>query len=599
MNGYLANLSVRGKIVLLISTVVSVLLLAVLAAVWMQGRTQVKTALLDDFKARNNAFLSIEEYRIRDRAHVAYLIAAKSAPLFKASEKGERCHFLHHLMEAQNSDPNDSAHFDYAAIQGLDGQVLAIALRGLPVCDPELEKWPLPDVRAAQGKLPLLTSWHTPNGDVYTIYAAPVTDGLSTTGISTNPLGTLSLGYRLNDESASMVQRRASVDVVFWHEAESPRGLEQVVFASSNKDFAGALAGKLADARNGISFDTGGERFQLEEVALQAPGVIIQNPEHVHLGAVQSITRRLLPFTSLQTYLIVLAACSLVLGVGLGLIFSSPIVKPLVGLADVAREVEKGKYDGIQQLRVDHRRQFESLDEIGTLCRAFEDMVVGLTQRQEMSKYMSHSAFDSLGHCGTCHTERKWMVVLFSDIRNFTGFSEGRDPETVVQRLNQVLGIQAEFVAKHGGDIDKFIGDAMVAWFTGDDRCRRAVSAAREMLAELNNRVGACAGAQIGVGIHVGEVIVGALGSENRLDYTAIGSTVNLSERLCAAAQRGQVLISQAVATELGDSVPLHPLDPIHVKGFAEQIHIYEVVLDMASGAAAAACDDVPNARVN
>jgi class 3 adenylate cyclase len=595
MTGYLANLSVRSKIVLLISGLVSLLLIAVLAAVWMQGRTEVKTVIRGDFKSRENAFLSIEEYRIRDRAHVAYLIGTKTPQLIKQGDHAQRCQYLEHVLNVPGTDPNDSAHFDYASLQDLNGQVLALAVRGQPLCDPRIERWRLPDVSATlEQKMPLLTIWQAGDGNIYTIYAARVTDAASS-----QPMGTIAIGYLLDNAAATMVEKRAGVGVVFWHEESSQsRPPEPVVFASSNSSFPAALAGKLAGADSGIRFDTGGEKFLLEEIALQAPGVVVRNPENIHIGVVQSITERLLPFTKLQSYLTVLAACSLLLGVALGVIFSSPIVKPLVGLANVAREVEKGKYDGIQQLRADHQRQFESLDEIGTLCRAFEDMVAGLTQRQEMSKYMSHSAFDSLGHCGTCHTERKWMVVLFSDIRNFTGFSEGRDPESVVDRLNQVLGIQAEFVAKHGGDIDKFIGDAMVAWFTGDDRCRRAVSAAREMLAELSSRIGACAGAQVGVGIHVGEVIVGALGSQNRLDYTAIGSTVNLSERLCAAAQRGQILISQAVATELGDCVPLHALDPIHVKGFAEQIHVYEVIGDMAS-AATAGPQDIPNATIN
>ncbi|HZP22091.1 MAG TPA: adenylate/guanylate cyclase domain-containing protein [Terriglobales bacterium] len=595
MSGFLANLSVRSKIVILISAVVSLLLAAVLTTVWMQGRTEVKRVLENDFRARENAFLSIEQYRIRDRAHVAYLIGAKSSQLFKPSEKAQRCQFLQHIVDAQGTDPNDSAHIDYAALQDIHGQVLAIALRGQPLCDRELERWVLPDVHAALDKVPLLTSWRDPSGNIYSIYAARVT-----TGISTEPIGTMAIGYRTDNGSAAMVHRRATVDVVFWHEEDTQTGgLEPVVFAASNPAFPAALAGKLADARNGVRFQTGGEQFLLQEVAIQAPGVVVHNPEHVHLGVVQSITQRLQPFNKLQTYLAVLAICALLLGIALGLVFSSPIVKPLLGLASVAREVEKGKYDGIQQLRVAHRRQFESHDEIGTLCRAFEDMVAGVTQRQAMSKFMSHTAYSSLEACGTCHTERKWMVVLFSDIRNFSGFSDGRDPESVVQRLNQVLGIQADVVSKHGGDIDKFIGDAMVAWFSGDDRCRRAVTAAREMLSELAVNVGPCAGGQVGVGIHVGEVIVGALGSPNRLDYTAIGSTVNLAERLCSAAQRGQILISQAVVTELGNAVPLHALDPIHVKGFAEQIAVYEAFPETPAAQAAGAAQDTPKLTVN
>jgi class 3 adenylate cyclase len=591
MIGYLTNLSVRGKIVLLISAVVSLLLAAVLAVLWVQNRYEVKTVIEHEFQGRETAFLSIERYRLRDRAHLVYLITSKTSQLIKQADKAERCQYLQQILNLQSTDPDDSSPIDYVALRGTDGQLLAIALRGHPLCASELEASRLPDVHRALGDLPLVTTWQSPDGDMYTVYVARVNDGPEPTEPA---LGTLSVGYRLDNATAALFKKRAGVDVVFWNEEDSPtRGVGTVVFATSDPNLTSALTGKLDASNSAVRFKSGGELYLLKEVELSVPDVILDNPERVHTAVVQSISQRLRSFTVLRNYLLIMAACALLLGVVLGVIFSSPIVKPLVGLANVAREVEKGKYDGIQQLRAEQRREFESRDEIGTLCRAFEDMVTGLAQRQEMSKYMSHSAMNSLAQGGPCPSERKWMCVLFSDIRNFSGYSDGRDPESVVQRLNQVLGIQAEAVGKHGGDIDKFIGDAMFAFFTGDDRCQRAVAAAREMLAELNTRIGPYAGAQIGVGIHVGEVIAGALGSQNRRDYTAIGSTVNLSERLCSVAQRGQILISQAVATELGDSVPLHPLDPIHVKGFAEEIHVYEVVMDVASRASTAS-DDIP-----
>jgi adenylate cyclase len=168
------------------------------------------------------------------------------------------------------------------------------------------------------------------------------------------------------------------------------------------------------------------------------------------------------------------------------------------------------------------------------------------------------------------------MAVMFSDIRDFTGFSEGRDPEFVVQKLNDVLGIQAEIVSKHGGDVDKFIGDAMVAWFTGPDRCQRAIQAAQEMMARLSEQIGDCGGARVGVGVHVGELIVGAIGSRERMDYTAIGSTVNLAARLCSAAQGGQILMSHAVVREVGSDFDIRPVSTLSLKGFAEPIPVYE-----------------------
>jgi adenylate cyclase len=194
---------------------------------------------------------------------------------------------------------------------------------------------------------------------------------------------------------------------------------------------------------------------------------------------------------------------------------------------------------------------------------------------------MSRSAYQMLEQNGTANPdgERKWMVVVFSDVRGFTAFSEDRDPAMVIHRLNDVLGLEADVVRRHGGDVDKFVGDAMFAWFFGPDRCKRAVDAAAEILAELHTRFGRKAGTEIGFGIHVGEVVVGSMGSQDRRDYTAIGRSVNLAARLCSAAKAGQILVSQAVATELEGSVPLNALAAVPVKGFPEPVKIFEVEL--------------------
>jgi len=343
----------------------------------------------------------------------------------------------------------------------------------------------------------------------------------------------------------------------------------------------------LPDGNKNADFTAEGARYLLQQVTVEAPGVIREDPERIHIGMVESLTERMRPLTLLQRYLAILAVCFLLIGIGLGLLLSGPIVKPLIGLANVARDVKEGKYEGIKQLKEQNRRIFESHDEIGILCRAFEEMVSALKQRRAMSKLISRAAYNSLESSGAfkVQTERKWMAVMFSDIRDFTSFSEGRDPELVVQRLNEVLAIQAEVVTKHGGDVDKFIGDAMVAWFSGPDRCQRAMQAAREMMSELSARIGECSGARVGVGLHVGEVIVGAIGSRERMDYTAIGSTVNLAARLCSAAKGGQVLMSQAVVRELGEHFEVRPMPALTLKGFAEAIPVYEVPIESACAA--------------
>jgi adenylate cyclase len=202
------------------------------------------------------------------------------------------------------------------------------------------------------------------------------------------------------------------------------------------------------------------------------------------------------------------------------------------------------------------------------LFRYFNDISI----RGKLTTEIRNKAKSSL-------TARASMAVLFADVRQFSKFSETRDPEEVIGLLNEVLSIEAEIIKKHNGDIDKFVGDALIAWFSGDARCDRAVRAADEMMTALRERFGGQPGTTIGVGIHVGEVVVGSIGSSTRKDYTAIGSVVNLAARLCSNAAPGQILVSQAVKAELGAAATVKSLPLVSLKGFSEPVAVFEVSL--------------------
>lgn len=186
--------------------------------------------------------------------------------------------------------------------------------------------------------------------------------------------------------------------------------------------------------------------------------------------------------------------------------------------------------------------------------------------------------------------ETRAVAILFSDIRSFTNISEKNKPDVLVAFLNRYFSTMVEIIKKHGGTIDKFIGDAIMAEFgtpvSYEDNCRRAVQAAYEMRealpgVELGDLV-LPDGMQfnIGIGIHYGDVIVGSIGSKDKTDYSVIGDNVNLASRLEGLTKTygTQILVSQSVLEDTGeDSFNFRHLDDVRVKGKKNAVPIYAV----------------------
>ncbi|MCX7755290.1 MAG: adenylate/guanylate cyclase domain-containing protein [Anaerolineales bacterium] len=174
---------------------------------------------------------------------------------------------------------------------------------------------------------------------------------------------------------------------------------------------------------------------------------------------------------------------------------------------------------------------------------------------------------------------------MFADIRGFTSFSETLSPEQLVSILNRYLAAGAEAVLDEEGTIDKFLGDAVMAWFNAPipqpDHTLRAVRAAlklRDRIHELHASLPPEAHLAFGVGIHYGDAVLGLIGTEKRLEYTAIGDSVNTTKRLQENAARNQIVISQAAYERVQDCVDVRPMEPMTVKGKRESIPVYEVL---------------------
>lgn len=173
------------------------------------------------------------------------------------------------------------------------------------------------------------------------------------------------------------------------------------------------------------------------------------------------------------------------------------------------------------------------------------------------------------------------VTVLFADIRGFTTMSSHMPPEEVVRFLNAFFGEAVDAVERNGGVVDKFIGDCVMAmWGAIDQRedgARKSIAAALEMVERAKRITVAGAPLEMGVGINTGPAVVGAIGAKSRLDYTAIGATVNLAARLCGIAQTGQVLVTSDTLLRAGPGVINEANEAVILKGIDVPIVPYSI----------------------
>lgn len=205
-------------------------------------------------------------------------------------------------------------------------------------------------------------------------------------------------------------------------------------------------------------------------------------------------------------------------------------------------------------------------------------------------RYVSHQIRDFLvQHPDAANPSgrKERLTMFFSDVRGFTSMSEKMEPQEVQQLLSEYFTEMTGILFKYEGTLDKFMGDAIMAFFGNPvpqpDQAKRAVMMALDMqesIARLNQKLTAEGRRTIGVGmgINTGDVTVGNLGSKDFLDYTVIGDAVNLACRLEQNAKAGEIIITQATYEEVKNDVEVEPMEPIRVKGKSEPIPIYRVL---------------------
>jgi PAS domain S-box-containing protein len=181
--------------------------------------------------------------------------------------------------------------------------------------------------------------------------------------------------------------------------------------------------------------------------------------------------------------------------------------------------------------------------------------------------------------------KRATITAIFADIRGFTSFSESQEPEQLVKILNRYLAAMAEAVLAHEGTIDKFMGDAIMAWFNAPvpqpDHTLRAVKTAlmiRESVEKLYKELPPEFHLGFGAGIHCGDAVLGLIGTEKRLEYTAISDAVNTAKRIQENSARNQILLSRDAFEHVSREVEVKPHPDMSLKGKTQPLGVFEVL---------------------
>ncbi len=279
-------------------------------------------------------------------------------------------------------------------------------------------------------------------------------------------------------------------------------------------------------------------------------------------------------------------------------ILSEKITQPITSLVNATKRIKSGDFDNSDLEKINTH------DEFTTLSKSFIEMTIGLKEREKylnvLNKFHGQEiTHEIISNPHITNAKKSKMTVLFTDLRNFTSLSENMEPEETVLFLNDYFASMIKIIKTNGGIIDKFIGDAIMAvWgapYPSEEDAQNAVKAClemRETLKEINQKraLTGLAPIEMGMGLHTGEAVSGVIGSDERLEYTVIGDTVNTASRIESATKefKTDILMSEATQKEIKLFHPTQFLGDVSLKGKQEKVslllyHVQKLILGSLS----------------
>jgi class 3 adenylate cyclase len=283
----------------------------------------------------------------------------------------------------------------------------------------------------------------------------------------------------------------------------------------------------------------------------------------------------------LRSMLVSFGGGAFIVALLLSLAISHGLTGPIDELVTASRKVESGDFNVEVKIRKN--------DEIGRLAASFNQMTLGLLQKEKYRSVLDMVADKQIAEelmTGKIELggEERYVTALFCDIRGFTSFTQSMSPKEVIAMLNEHFTPMTRIIYDHGGVVDKFVGDLMMAIFgapktSGDDAKNACLSALQMMKYrdKLNHDTGRVV--RMGIGIATGNTVAGRMGSTDRLNYTVLGAKVNLASRLCSKAAPDEILIDEETLKQVqGMNVKIELFGELDLKGFNAPIRVYRLI---------------------
>ena len=385
------------------------------------------------------------------------------------------------------------------------------------------------------------------------------------------------------DEYAQAIKNITRLDVSFT--SNDPAGPQPRVLVSTlSRDMAAAVARHVSAAKDTLA--------ESEMVTLNGePYVTLFEPLEllgeapVRIALQRSLNAELAPVRELEATVLLISLAALAAATLAALLIARGVSQPVQQLAAYTKLVAAGDYS--------QRLDLPRADELGQLATAFNQMTAGLAERDQvrdlLGKVVSPEIAAELLHSGLeLGGEEREVTILFCDLRNFTTMSEKMAPADMLALLNRYLDRMSTIIERHGGVIDKYIGDAIMALFgapvASPNAAARAIAAARDMaqaLDLLNRELSSEGGPTLafGIGINTARVVAGRMGSKSRLNYTVIGDGVNLASRLEGLTKEPEyatlIIVSEATLRAMPNPPAARALGEVKVKGKVATVKIF------------------------